>query len=171
MRLSYYNWLISFLDTDWEPFLFGERTAVFLDGDGLLVEDVPNMSHQECIMQKDERILQIKHNLSWLPRPNEVRTVLSSQLPPAERIATALVLAFDRDRMHAFALCLDLLTQPRKKIRGHLAKWASRHKAQVHAITVGREHAVTGQRFGTFSHTTKPPALAFITACLSSNSV
>ncbi len=50
-------------------------------------------------MHKDERILQIKHNLSWLPQPNEVCTVLSSHLPPAERIATALVLAFDGDRL------------------------------------------------------------------------
>lgn len=48
-------------------------------------------------MQKDERILQIVQNISWLPQPNEVRTVLSSQLPPGEMIATALVLAFDRD--------------------------------------------------------------------------
>lgn len=48
-------------------------------------------------MQKDERILQIKQNLSWLPPPNEARTVLSSQLPPSEMIATALVLAFDGD--------------------------------------------------------------------------
>ncbi len=50
-------------------------------------------------MQKDERILQIEQNLSWLPQPNEGRTVLSSQLPPDEMITTALVLAFDRDRL------------------------------------------------------------------------
>ncbi len=50
-------------------------------------------------MQKDERILQIEQNLSWLPQPNEGRIVLSSQLPPGEMIATALVLAFDRERL------------------------------------------------------------------------
>jgi 8-oxo-dGTP diphosphatase len=50
-------------------------------------------------MQKDERLLQIKQNLSWLPRPNESCIVLSSQLPPDEMLATALVLAFDRDRL------------------------------------------------------------------------
>ena len=64
-----------------------------------LLKKFPTYPTESDIMQKDERILQIKHNLSWLPRPNEVRTVLSSQLPPAERIATALVLAFDRDRL------------------------------------------------------------------------
>ena len=49
--------------------------------------------------QQDERILQVVQNLSWLPQPNEGRIVLSSQLPPLERIATVLVLAFDRDRL------------------------------------------------------------------------
>lgn len=48
-------------------------------------------------MQKDERILQIEQNISWLPQPNKGRTILSSQLPPREIIATAFVLAFDRD--------------------------------------------------------------------------
>jgi 8-oxo-dGTP pyrophosphatase MutT (NUDIX family) len=50
-------------------------------------------------MQKDERILQIDQNLSWLPQPNESRIILSTRLPPGEMIATALVLAFDRDRL------------------------------------------------------------------------
>lgn len=50
-------------------------------------------------MQKDERILQVKQNLSWLPQPNESRIVLSSHLPPREMIATALVLAFESDRL------------------------------------------------------------------------
>ena len=50
-------------------------------------------------MQKDERILSIEQNISWLPQPNESRIVLSSQLPPGEMIATALVLAFDGDRL------------------------------------------------------------------------
>jgi 8-oxo-dGTP pyrophosphatase MutT (NUDIX family) len=50
-------------------------------------------------MQKDERILQITQNLPWLPQPNESCIVLSSQLPPDEMLSTALVLAFDRDRL------------------------------------------------------------------------
>jgi 8-oxo-dGTP diphosphatase len=50
-------------------------------------------------MQKDERILQIEQNISWLPQPNESCIVLSSQLPPREMISTALVLAFDKDRL------------------------------------------------------------------------
>jgi 8-oxo-dGTP diphosphatase len=50
-------------------------------------------------MQKNEQILQIEQNISWLPQPNEGRIVLSSQLPPGEKIATALVLAFEGDRL------------------------------------------------------------------------
>jgi 8-oxo-dGTP diphosphatase len=57
------------------------------------------MSAENGILQKDERIVQIAQNLSWLPQPNEVRTVLSTRLPPGELIATALVLAFDGDRL------------------------------------------------------------------------
>lgn len=48
---------------------------------------------------KDEQILQIEHNISWLPQPNEGCTVLSAHLPPRESIATAFVLAFDGDRL------------------------------------------------------------------------
>jgi 8-oxo-dGTP pyrophosphatase MutT (NUDIX family) len=64
-----------------------------------LLKEFPPCPTESDIMQKDERILQIEQNLSWLPQPNEGRTVLSSQLPPGEMIATALVLAFDRDRL------------------------------------------------------------------------
>jgi len=64
-----------------------------------LLKVFPTFSTESDIMQKDERILQIEQNLSWLPQPNEGRTVLSSQLPPDEMITTALVLAFDRDRL------------------------------------------------------------------------
>ena len=64
-----------------------------------LSKEFPTCSTESDSMQKDERTLQIEQNLSWLPQPNKVCTVLSSQLPPAERIATALVLAFDRDRL------------------------------------------------------------------------
>jgi 8-oxo-dGTP pyrophosphatase MutT (NUDIX family) len=48
---------------------------------------------------KDGRIIHLAQNLPWLPQPNEVRTVLSPSLPPRELTATALVLAFDRDRL------------------------------------------------------------------------
>jgi 8-oxo-dGTP diphosphatase len=64
-----------------------------------LLKEFPTCPTESDIMQKDERILQIEQNLSWLPQPNEGRTVLSFQLPPGEMIATALVLAFDRDRL------------------------------------------------------------------------
>jgi 8-oxo-dGTP diphosphatase len=64
-----------------------------------LSKEFPTGLSESDIMQKDEQTLKIEQNLSWLPLPNEVRTVLSSQLPPAEMIATALVLAFDRDRL------------------------------------------------------------------------
>ncbi len=64
-----------------------------------LLKKLPTCPTESDIMQKDERILQIVHNLSWLPQPNEGRTVLSSQLPPGDMIATALVLAFDRGRL------------------------------------------------------------------------
>jgi len=64
-----------------------------------LLKEFPTRPTERDIMQKEERTLKIEQNLLWLPQPNEVRTVLSSQLPPAEMIATALVLAFDRDRL------------------------------------------------------------------------
>src|SRR5260370_18777482 len=45
------------------------------------------------------------------------------------------------------ALCLDLLAQPLQKICGYLADRTSRHKAQMHASTVSRQHPVASQRF------------------------
>jgi 8-oxo-dGTP diphosphatase len=57
------------------------------------------MSPDDDILGKDGRILHMAQNLSWLPQPNEAHTILSSSLPPRELIATALVLAFDRDRL------------------------------------------------------------------------
>jgi 8-oxo-dGTP diphosphatase len=57
------------------------------------------MTSENDILRKDERLLQVAQNLSWLPQPNEVLTVLSPYLPPSDLIATALVLAFDRDRL------------------------------------------------------------------------
>lgn len=50
-------------------------------------------------MQEADKILKIERNVSWLPQPNESQIVLSSRLPPPEMTATALVLAFDGDRL------------------------------------------------------------------------
>lgn len=50
-------------------------------------------------MQEAEKTLQIEHNISWLPQPNEGHIVLSTQPPPQELTATALVLAFAGDRL------------------------------------------------------------------------
>ncbi|HEU5380429.1 MAG TPA: NUDIX domain-containing protein [Ktedonobacteraceae bacterium] len=44
-------------------------------------------------------ILQVEQNIVWLPQPNEGYIVLSAQLPPREMLVTALVLAFDGDRL------------------------------------------------------------------------
>ncbi len=52
------------------------------------------------------------------------------------------------EHQDAFALRLDLLTQPLQKIGGHLADRASLNEAQMHATTLGLKHSVTGQRFG-----------------------
>lgn len=51
------------------------------------------------MMDKSENILQIEHDIPWLPRPNEGLMVLSDRLPPRELSATALVLAFSGDRL------------------------------------------------------------------------
>lgn len=76
-------------------------------------------------MQKDERILQIKQNISWLPQPNEIRTVLSSRLPPGEMIATAFVLAFDKDRL----LQTHLVARGWDIVGGHLEPGESPEEA------------------------------------------
>jgi 8-oxo-dGTP diphosphatase len=68
-------------------------------GDGFPVEGVLTMSPDDDILGKDERILHMAQNLSWLPQPNEACTVLSASLPPPELTATALVLAFDRGQL------------------------------------------------------------------------
>jgi len=76
-------------------------------------------------MQKDERILQIRQNLSWLPQPNESCIVLSSQLPPRELIATALVLAFDKDRL----LQTNLVSRGWDIVGGHIEPGESPEEA------------------------------------------
>lgn len=76
-------------------------------------------------MQQGERILQIKQNLSWLPQPNESCIVLSSQLPPREMISTALVLAFDKDRL----LQTNLVARGWDIVGGHIEPGESPEEA------------------------------------------
>jgi 8-oxo-dGTP diphosphatase len=75
------------------------RSRYFSMDHGIPDERSPINSTTRNSMQIDEQVLQIKQNLSWLPQPNESRIVLTSQLPPRELTATALVLAFDGDRL------------------------------------------------------------------------
>ncbi|HET8911636.1 MAG TPA: NUDIX domain-containing protein [Ktedonobacteraceae bacterium] len=92
----------------------------------------------------DERILQIKHNLSWLPQPNESRVVLSSHLPPRELIATALVLAFDGDRLlqtHLVARGWDIVgghiepgESPEEAVRREAYEEASARLGDLHLL-------------------------------------
>ncbi len=44
-------------------------------------------------------IIACEQDVAWLPQPNEVRTLLSSVLPPLELITCAFVLAFDGDHL------------------------------------------------------------------------
>jgi 8-oxo-dGTP diphosphatase len=76
-------------------------------------------------MQKDEQILQIKQNLWWLPQPNESRIVLSSHLPASEMTATALVFAFDRDRL----LQTNLVARGWDIVGGHIEPGESPEEA------------------------------------------
>ncbi|HXR64997.1 MAG TPA: NUDIX domain-containing protein [Ktedonobacteraceae bacterium] len=45
-------------------------------------------------MNTNEKIIQIEHNIPWLPQPNKGQIVLSSQIPPRELSVTSFVLAF-----------------------------------------------------------------------------
>lgn len=99
-------------------------------------------------MQSDERILQIEQDLPWLPQPNEVYTILSSRLPPFEGTATALVLAFEGDRLlqtHLTARGWDI-------VGGHIepgesAEQAARREAyEEAAATLGELHVLGYQR-------------------------
>ena len=93
VRSIFYNRLVSFKDLPEYDAVAGDEPL------GSLLNVFPTCPTESDIMQKDERILQIAQNLSWLPQPNESHVVLSSQLPPGEMIATALVLAFDKDHL------------------------------------------------------------------------
>lgn len=50
-------------------------------------------------MPQNEEILQIDHDIAWLPRPHESLLVLATHLPPLELISTAFVLAFSEERI------------------------------------------------------------------------
>src|SRR6266545_3125140 len=45
------------------------------------------------------RVLSVEHDPDFLPRPSEIRLVLSERLPPAELITGAFVLAFEGERL------------------------------------------------------------------------
>jgi len=57
-----------------------------------------------------ERVLGVERDLGFLPRPNEVRLVLSDAPPPAERVTAAFGLIFEGDRF--------LMTKLRQEARG-----------------------------------------------------
>jgi 8-oxo-dGTP diphosphatase len=76
-------------------------------------------------MQKDERILFREQNIPWLPLPNEGCIILSSQLPPGEMTSTALVLAFDKDRL----LQTNLVARGWDIVGGHIEPGESPEEA------------------------------------------
>jgi 8-oxo-dGTP diphosphatase len=57
------------------------------------------MQRKEAEGNIEEKIIRVDYNLTWLPEPNESQIALSSQLPPQELVATALVVAFAGDRL------------------------------------------------------------------------
>ena len=99
-------------------------------------------------MQEIEKIVQIKKNISWLPQPNESRIVLSSQLPPREITATALVLAFDGDRL----LQTKLAARGWDVVGGHIEPGESPEEAahreayEEAAARLGKLHLLGYQR-------------------------
>ena len=46
-----------------------------------------------------ERVLHVRHDFPGLPKPSEIRLVLSDQPPPSELTTGAFALAFDGDRL------------------------------------------------------------------------
>lgn len=45
------------------------------------------------------RVVRTERDVQWLPRPNEVALILSSQLPPADQVTAAFAFAFLGDRV------------------------------------------------------------------------
>ncbi|HEX7735397.1 MAG TPA: NUDIX domain-containing protein [Ktedonobacteraceae bacterium] len=99
-------------------------------------------------MDKSEIILQIEHDISWLPLPNEGQMVLSDRLPPLELSATALVLAFSDDRL----LQTQLVKRGWDLVGGHIEPGESpedavRREAYEEAgVRLGPLHLVGYQR-------------------------
>jgi 8-oxo-dGTP diphosphatase len=112
-------------------------------------------------MPKDERILLVERNISWLPQPNEGSIVLSSQLPPCEMIATALVLAFDEDRLLQTNLVargwdivgghIELGESPEEAARREAYEEASARLGQLHLLGYQRLRLL-GPRPGSYRY-------------------
>lgn len=50
------------------------------------------------LFDQEQDVLSIRKDIAWLPKPNECRTVLASQLPPLELVKTALAVVFLGDQ-------------------------------------------------------------------------
>ena len=46
-----------------------------------------------------QRVIKTRYDLDWLPKPNEVRSILDTKLPPIDLVTSASVLAFQGDRL------------------------------------------------------------------------
>ena len=90
-------------------------------------------------MSQTENVIQIEHNLPWLPQPNVGRIVLSSQLPPRELCSTAFVLAFSGDRL----LQTHLVKRGWDLVGGHIESGESPEEAARREI-----YEETGARSG-----------------------
>lgn len=112
-------------------------------------------------MQEAEKILQVEHNISWLPKPNEGRIVLSSHLPPGELTSTSFVLAFTGERF----LQTKLVKRGWDLVGGHIepgesAEEAARREADEEAAAqlgplhlLGYQHLrLLGSRPGVYRH-------------------
>ncbi len=87
-----------------------------------------------------EKILRVDHNLTWLPEPNESLIALTSQLPPLELISTALVVAFDGDRL----LMTELVSRGWDIPGGHIEQ-GEHPEATVHREVLEETGATLGE--------------------------
>ncbi|WP_274361907.1 NUDIX domain-containing protein [Paenibacillus thermotolerans] len=44
-------------------------------------------------------VVNVKENMEWLPMPNEIRSVITNELPPPELVTSAFVLAFKENAL------------------------------------------------------------------------
>ena len=112
-------------------------------------------------MQEAEKILQIEHNIAWLPQPNEGRMVLSTQPPPRELTATALVLAFAGDRLLQTHLCkrgwdvigghIEPGETPEEAVRREAYEEAAARLGPLHVLGYQRLQ-VSGPRPAAYTH-------------------